>query len=88
MGDLGLIAGLGRFPREGKGYPLKYSGLENSMDCIVRGVSKSGTLLNDFHFYFQSLLKHTYTFRGRANCFWEVKPALPYRFRGVYKELL
>ena len=35
MGDLGLIAGLGRFPREGKGYPLKYSGLENSTDCIV-----------------------------------------------------
>ena len=34
-GDLGLIPGLGRFPREGKGYPLQYSGLENSIDCIV-----------------------------------------------------
>ena len=32
-GDLGLIPGLGRFPGEGKGYPLQYSGLENSMDC-------------------------------------------------------
>ena len=31
-GDLGLIPGLGRSPGEGKGYPLKYSGLENSMD--------------------------------------------------------
>ena len=31
-GDLGLILGLGRFPGEGKGYPLQYSGLENSMD--------------------------------------------------------
>ena len=31
-GDLGLIPGLGRSPREGKGYPLQYSGLENSMD--------------------------------------------------------
>ena len=31
-GDLGLIPGLGRFPREGKGYPLQYSGLENSID--------------------------------------------------------
>ena len=31
-GDLGLIPGLGRFPGEGKGYPLQYSGLENSMD--------------------------------------------------------
>ena len=30
--DLGLIPGLGRFPREGKGYPLQYSGLEKSMD--------------------------------------------------------
>ena len=32
MGHLGLIPGLGRSPGEGKGYPLKYSGLENSMD--------------------------------------------------------
>ena len=32
-GDLGSIPGLGRSPREGKGYPLQYSGLENSMDC-------------------------------------------------------
>ena len=30
-GDLGLIPGLGRSPGEGKGYPLQYSGLENSM---------------------------------------------------------
>jgi len=29
-GDLGSIAGLGRSPGEGKGYPLQYSGLENS----------------------------------------------------------
>ena len=40
-GDLGLIPGLGRSPGEGKGYPLQYSGLENSMDCIVHGVAKS-----------------------------------------------
>ena len=32
VGDLGLIPGLGRFPGEGKRYPLQYSGLENSMD--------------------------------------------------------
>ena len=32
-GDLGLILGLGRSPGEGSGYPLQYSGLENSMDC-------------------------------------------------------
>ena len=41
--DLGLIPGLGRSPGEGKGYPLQYSGLENSMDCIyiVHGVAES-----------------------------------------------
>ena len=38
--DLGSINGLGRFPGEGKGYPLQYSGLENSMDYIVHGVAK------------------------------------------------
>ena len=40
-GDLGSVLGLGRFAREGKGHPLQYSGLENSMDCIVRGVAES-----------------------------------------------
>ena len=40
-GDLSLIPGLGRSPGEGKGYPLQYSGLENSMDCIVHGVTKN-----------------------------------------------
>ena len=49
-GDPGLIPGLGRPPGEGKGYPLQYSGLENSMDCIAHGVTKSWTRLNDFHF--------------------------------------
>ena len=35
VGDLGLIPGLGRSPGKRKGYPFQYSGLENSMDCIV-----------------------------------------------------
>ena len=39
-GDLSLIPGLGRSPGEGKGYPLQYSGLENSMDCVVHGVAR------------------------------------------------
>jgi len=39
-GDLGLILELGRSPGEGKGFPLQYSGLENSMDCIVHGVAR------------------------------------------------
>ena len=49
MGDLGSIPGLGRSPGEGNGYPLPYSGLKNSMDCIVHGVTKSQTRLRDFH---------------------------------------
>ena len=52
--DLGLIPGLGRSPGEGKGYPLQYSGLENTMDCIVHGVTNNLTRLSDFHFHFQS----------------------------------
>ena len=39
VGDLGSIPGLGRYPGEGKGYPVQYSGLENPMDCIVHGVA-------------------------------------------------
>ena len=47
-GDLGSILGLGRFPREGKGYPLQYSGLENFMDrgtwwAGIYGVAQSRT---------------------------------------------
>ena len=45
-----MIPGLGRCPGEGKGYPLQYSDLENSMDYAVHVVSKSQTQLSDFHF--------------------------------------
>ena len=48
-GDPSLIPGLGRSPGEENGYPRQYSGLENSMDCIVHGVTKSRTQLSDFH---------------------------------------
>ena len=41
VGDLGSTPGLGRSPGEGKGYPLQYSGLENSMKYIVHGVTES-----------------------------------------------
>ena len=51
-GDLGSTRGLGRSPGEVKGYLLHYSGLENSMDCIVHGVSKSWTRLSNFYFHF------------------------------------
>ena len=51
VGELGSIPGLGRSPGEGKGffpfwpYFFQYSGLENSMDCIVHEVTKSQTQL-------------------------------------------
>ena len=56
MRDLGSIPCLGRSPGEGKGYSLQYSGLENSMDCIVPGVTKSRTRLSDFTFTFTFLV--------------------------------
>ena len=51
MGDLrlGFNPWVGKIPWR-SGYPLQYFGLENSMDCIVRGIAKSLKLLNDFHF--------------------------------------
>ena len=55
VGDLGSIPRFGGCPGEGNGYPLQYSGLENSMDrggwqATVHGVSKRWTQLSDFHF--------------------------------------
>ena len=47
-GDVGSIPELGRSPGGGNGNPLQYSGLENSMDCIVQGVVKSWTGLSGF----------------------------------------
>ena len=49
-GDMGLIARLGRCPGEWTGYSLQYSGLDNSMVCIVHEFVKSGTWLSDLHF--------------------------------------
>ena len=59
---LGLIPGLGRSTGEGKGYPLQYSDLENSIDCIVHGVAKSQTRLSDFH------LRVVIAFLPRSKC--------------------
>ena len=63
-GDLGSIPGLGRSPGEGKDCSLQYSGLENSMDCIVHGDAKSQTWLSNFHF---SLLKVHGLFSTKAD---------------------
>ena len=50
-GDPSLIPGLGRSSGEGIGYPLQYSDLENSMNYIILGVTKSWTRLSNFHFH-------------------------------------
>ena len=65
--DLDLIPGLGRSPGEGKGYPFQYSGLENSVDCIVHGVAKSWTGLSDFHFTHNSAVPTRQSFRVQLN---------------------
>ena len=59
-GDLDSIPGSGRSPGEGKGYPLQYSGLENSMGCIVHGFAKSWTRQSDCHFHWKN---HSFDYR-------------------------
>ena len=48
-GRPGFDPWVGMIPGEGKGYPLQYPGLENSMERIVHGVAKSRTGLSNFH---------------------------------------
>ena len=69
-GDLGLIPGLGRSPGEGKGYTLQYSGLENSMDYIVRGVTKSWTRLSEWTELNWAELKHCAGLPGGSVAWW------------------
>ena len=76
-----MILGLGRSPGEGKGYPLQYSGLENSMDYTVHGVTKSQTRLSDFSFLLTSIvnvaLMGTYLLMSAQSAFWD-KVSLAY----------
>ena len=65
--DLGSTPGLGKSPGEGKGYPLQFSGLKNSMDYTVHGVTNSWTRLSDL----LSLSLHStgrYTMSSPAHC--------------------
>jgi len=52
VGDLGLIPGLGRSLGEENSYPLQYSSLENSMDCIVHVIAKNKIRLSGVHFQY------------------------------------
>ena len=67
VGDLGSILGLGRSLGEGKGYPLLYSGLENSMDCIVHGITKNWTWLSNFHFLIMKSKQICFSELGKRN---------------------
>ena len=55
-GDLGLIPGLGRFLREGKGYTLQYSGLENFIDCTVHEATKESEMTEQFSSSLSSII--------------------------------
>ena len=63
-GNVGSVPGLGRSPGEENGYPLQYSGLENSMDRNLAGYSPGGQkewdtaqrLNSDFHFHHRRIL--------------------------------
>ena len=80
-GDPSLIPVLGISPGEGIGYPLQYSGLENSMGSIVHGGAKSQGRLSGFHFhtsYFSAekisqvvLVEPAHQCRGRKRCGWD-----------------
>ena len=85
-GDLGSIPGLGRSPGEGKGYLLQYSGLENSMDCIVHGVSKSQTQLSNFHFHCATISNRNskiYAFKNKCLKM-KTSNVMPYKYRCQY----
>ena len=61
-GDPSSSPGLGRSAGEGMGYPLQYSGLENSMDYKINGLAKSQTQLHAFHtpLYWSIILLEAY----------------------------
>ena len=53
IGGQSSIPGLGRSPRDGKGHPLQYSGLENSMDTPRGCKELDMTERLSLHFTFQ-----------------------------------
>ena len=94
-GDLGLIPGLGKSPGEGKGYPFQYSGLENSMDCIVHGVAKSQTRLSTVINYFRQ--KSSMNVKTSSNIWrnykvsmlsWSISPQNTYWLFSIVKWLI
>ena len=82
VGDLGSIPRLGRSPGEGKGYPLQYSGLENSTDCIVHAVTKSRTQLSNFHsLHFKVAEGWSFSLGWWKNFWWKTVAMVTYSVR-------
>ena len=75
------IPGLARSPGEGNGYPLQYSGLENSVDCRVRGVTRR-TQLSDFHFHWVSPRGFIFLSFGSIPTFLKLRNAVNQKLRG------
>ena len=59
VGDLGSIPGLGWSPGEANSYPLQYSSLEKSVDCVSMESLRVGRDWGDFHF---TLIKRLFNF--------------------------
>ena len=78
MGDLGLIPELGTFPGEGKGYPLQYSGLENSMHSPW---GRKDLDVTEQHFLTSSFNLRSSLFQG-----YSVEPSVPFRILGFFSQ--
>ena len=88
--NLGWIHGLGRFLGEWKGYPFQYSGLENSMDCIVHGVTQSRTWLSRSRTglsssHFQELSRTEWL---TLSLFFFKAPCMPYSIHHIFYNLM
>ena len=87
-GVLGSIPGLGRSPREGNGYPLQYSGLENSMDCIVHGVANSWMTERLSQLTSQKDTKLYKIQKAKNTLLHHSKPQFPFPWRNHWKSLI
>ena len=82
VGDLDSIPGLVRSPREGKGYPLQYLDLENSMDCIVHGSLKKSDTTEQFS------LTTGNSLNKKVNVHAFLSPLLPFFPASLYSAVL
>ena len=82
VGNLGSIPELGRSLGKGKGYPLQYSGLENSTDCIVHGVTKEVHIFSDFLQFSRSVVSDSLRPRESQHA----RPPCPSPIPGVHSD--